>query len=503
MVGTLPRTLAALAALALPASGTWSIVLVHQETREVIVASATCLADFDLQVALPVIRVGEGGAAAQSQVDQSGANRLLIWQGLGSDTPPKQILQALAAGDALHQTRQYGIVDTDFAPAAFTGAQAGPAKKKVEGVDGPWRYAIQGNVLTAQAVIDAAEQALLQTPGDGSQRVMAAMEAARALGGDGRCSCALFAPTSCGAPPPGFQKSAHTAFLVVARLGDTDGGCEPTQGCASGDYHLELNVIGGPGDLDPVTVLQGLYDAWRASQVGLPDGLTSTVQAGASQLVADGLSQTTVLVRLFDLDGAPLTMGGATVVPVPVGATTPVSQPSAVVDHGDGSYSFELTASTQPGLDSWAIEVTDAGGTVVLAPYLELAVDPLVPLHAGLGQLSVTAGGAVPLQLNSTPGSPYLILASLSGVSPGIPLGGAVLPLQFDALFALSLAHPNGQLFQGTAGLLDAAGRGSAQVVLPPGLATALAGLRVDLAAVVGTPLQLTATNAVGFDLWP
>jgi hypothetical protein len=96
-----------------------------------------------------------------------------------------------------------------------------------------------------------------------------------------------------------------------------------------------------------------------------------------------------------------------------------------------------------------------------------------------------------------------LILASLSGVSPGIPLGGAVLPLQFDALFALSLAHPNGQLFQGTAGLLDAAGRGSAQVVLPPGLATALAGLRVDLAAVVGTPLQLTATNAVGFDLWP
>ena len=54
--------------------------------------------------------------------------------------------------------------------------------------------------------------------------------AARALGGDGRCSCSVSQPTSCGVPPPGFQKSAHVAVFVVARLGDTNGLCNRIRG---------------------------------------------------------------------------------------------------------------------------------------------------------------------------------------------------------------------------------------------------------------------------------
>ena len=41
------------------------------------------------------------------------------------------------------------------------------------------------------------------------ERFMAGLQAGRALGGDGRCSCSFNDPTSCGVPPPDFEKSAH------------------------------------------------------------------------------------------------------------------------------------------------------------------------------------------------------------------------------------------------------------------------------------------------------
>ena len=63
-------------------------------------------------------------------------------------------------------------------------------------------YAIQGNILMGSPVILDVETALRNTPGDLSQKVMAAMEAARDMGGDGRCSCDEQFPESCGTPPP-------------------------------------------------------------------------------------------------------------------------------------------------------------------------------------------------------------------------------------------------------------------------------------------------------------
>jgi ribosomal protein S18 len=59
------------------ASATWSIVCVDLRTREVGVATATCLESFNLKSAVPVIFVGEGAAAAQSFIDTTGQNRRL------------------------------------------------------------------------------------------------------------------------------------------------------------------------------------------------------------------------------------------------------------------------------------------------------------------------------------------------------------------------------------------------------------------------------------------
>jgi len=62
---------AAAAALvfALPASATWSIVVVNTQTGEVVVAAATCLENFNLIKDLPVMRVGHGGAVSQGLID--------------------------------------------------------------------------------------------------------------------------------------------------------------------------------------------------------------------------------------------------------------------------------------------------------------------------------------------------------------------------------------------------------------------------------------------------
>ena len=61
----------ALATLLLCANAlaTWSIVIVNTRTGEVCVASATCLPNFNLRKATPVVIPGVGVAAAQSYLD--------------------------------------------------------------------------------------------------------------------------------------------------------------------------------------------------------------------------------------------------------------------------------------------------------------------------------------------------------------------------------------------------------------------------------------------------
>jgi hypothetical protein len=153
---------------------------------------------------VPVIVVGKGAGCAQSYVDPTGATRVYIRDQLALGTNPVQILSGLAGFDTGHQTRQYGIADVLGRAVGFTGTQAGAFASDRVGRIGDVLYAIQGNVLTGGPVLAAAELALYATPGDLGEKMMAAMEAARLFGGDGRCSCNKGAPTSCGSPPPTF-----------------------------------------------------------------------------------------------------------------------------------------------------------------------------------------------------------------------------------------------------------------------------------------------------------
>ncbi len=202
---------------------TWSIVIVDTRTGEVGLASATCLTGFDLQANTPVMLMGVGGATAQSYVDTNGYNRTYIRDHLLDGWTPAQILAGLSAFDTGHQTRQYGIADVRGGAVTFSGSGAGVWKGGETGSVGDLVFAVQGNVLTGNPVVSLAVDAIVNTPGDIAEKLMAGMEAARSMGGDGRCSCSQSKPDSCGAPPPNFEKSAHIAYMLIARRGDVDG----------------------------------------------------------------------------------------------------------------------------------------------------------------------------------------------------------------------------------------------------------------------------------------
>ncbi len=501
------RALVAISAVLLlsgPALATWSIVVVNTKTGEVCIASATCIPSFQLKPRLAVLLVGQGAAACQSQIDTTSQNKLYIWNGIQSGLTPDQMIQDLSLLDGQHQNRQYGIVTFDDLPATFTGTGAAAAASGVTGIVGDLRYAIQGNIIVADSVVLDAEAALLNTPGDLSTKVMAGMEAARARGGDGRCSCVGGPPTSCGAPPPNMVFSSYTAFIALARMGDIDGTCAtmgPT--CANGEYYLDLRAVSNANSFEPVKRLERLFHQWRVDLRGTADHLLTTVEASVNSIVADGVSQMQIEVELRDIDGNPVLANPASLTIVPDGPAVPIVSVGTATDLGQGRYSFPVTAGLVPGVQKLAITVVHATKNVRLWPDLEIQVDPLVELHSGHTTISASAGGTVPLVVNlgaASVGSPYLLLGTSSGTGPGLVIAGVNYPLNFDPFMRWSLNAAGLPPFVATIGALDASGRAQATFVAVPGQLTPFVGRRIDWAAGI-TPSH--ATNVAGFDVIP
>jgi uncharacterized Ntn-hydrolase superfamily protein len=491
----------ALLALADPLGATWSIVCVNTRTREVGVGSATCIPDISLRSFVPVIVVGKGAAAAQSAIDTNGENRRLISTRFRlSDDTPAEILAALAANDPEHRGRQYGIVNFTGDPVSFTGSSGLPAARGVTGSVGDFLYAIQGNVLTGNEVVYAAEAAFRESKGDMGQRILAAMEAARALGGDGRCSCGLvmFDGRACGVPPPNFLKSAHVAVVVLARVGDSDGRCHGTHGCAQGDYYLGLNVIHGEADPDPVFTLQKRYDAWRRRLAGRVDGIHS--HAEVKGLPADGTSERTVSVWLRDVEDQPILRGGALLEVAPAPGSPALVTVGPVEDRGDGRYTFRVRAGRQAGVARLALRVTDALPSnpldvvaATLWPYLEVPLAPL-GLSAGVAAVSSAAGARVPFTLcwPERAGARYALVAELARPSRGAGQRASGFPLPMGA-------RP---FFPAAPLALDELGWANPVLELAPGALTDLVGRRIEVRGLVLDAVA-RATNRVGLEVLP
>jgi len=130
---------------------------------------------------------GVGAIATQSFIDPSyGANGLVL---LGTGRTASQTLAGLIAADAHPEVRQVGMVDADGRTAVHTGELAIQEACDFEG-DG---FTVQANLMHRPTVCEAMVRAYTSSSGDLAERLMEALEAAEAEGGDirGRQSAAL------------------------------------------------------------------------------------------------------------------------------------------------------------------------------------------------------------------------------------------------------------------------------------------------------------------------
>jgi uncharacterized Ntn-hydrolase superfamily protein len=132
-------------------------------------------------------------AAAGAVATQSYANTSYGPKGLGlmrEGQSAELTLQALLDQDPHRNRRQVGLVDAQGQPASFTGAECLPWAGGMTGR----HFAAQGNILAGPQVVDAMGAAYDGAPGDLAQRLLAALLAGDAAGGDrrGRQSAALF-----------------------------------------------------------------------------------------------------------------------------------------------------------------------------------------------------------------------------------------------------------------------------------------------------------------------
>jgi hypothetical protein len=254
---------------------TWSVIAVDLATKRVVIASATCVAANDefLRDVQAVVVPGKGVAACQAGVDRTHANQMVVFNELQKGTAPEDIIKLLSA-DPQFQSRQFGILDLQGRGAGHSGLSNGYVSQDIQGrVPGTdIYYSIQGNILRAGEVVPKAVKAFIDTKGALTDRVMAAMDAADAAGGDSRCSCPQLAPEAPKPPIPCDGKTAHVAYILMSEPTDTNGDSHN-----NGKYAMYIKVAqpgenNGPGairegeNLNPVKTLRLRYDAWRKAQ---------------------------------------------------------------------------------------------------------------------------------------------------------------------------------------------------------------------------------------------
>jgi hypothetical protein len=196
---------------------------------------------------------------------------MLVFDELKKGTDPKTIIEMLSA-DPAFQSRQFGIVDLQGRAAGHSGSTNGAVSQDMHGqVPGTQIfYSIQGNILRPGEVVPNAVKAFLAATGAITDRVMAAMDAADASGGDSRCSCPQL-PADAPAPKiPCDGKTAHVAYILMAEKTDTNGDSHN-----NGTYTMFLrvaqpdkgaNAIHEGENLNPVKTLRLRYDEWRKKQ---------------------------------------------------------------------------------------------------------------------------------------------------------------------------------------------------------------------------------------------
>ena len=211
--------------------GTFSIVAADPAAGEV--GCAVQSRYFAVGAVVPWAKAEVGAVATQAAGVAAYGPKLLGLLEDGLD--PSTALERALADDPGRESRQLGVVTADGRAAAHTGSAclAWAGHRVGNG------YAVQGNILAGEAVVTELERAFLETRGPTlADRLVSALEAAQAAGGDAR----------------GQQSSA----IVVERAGAA---AESREGI---DRVCELRVEDHPEPIAELRRLLGIHQVWNA-----------------------------------------------------------------------------------------------------------------------------------------------------------------------------------------------------------------------------------------------
>lgn len=191
---------------------TWSIVAFEPASR----TFAVCVATRSLAVgaSCPFLRSGVGAVSTQSLTNRYLGPAILdaLEEGLMPDAALAKALQQ----DAGKDLRQVHVVDAQGRTAAWTGNHCVSwcGSRSAPGVS------VAGNMLAAERVIDATLETFIGAPDlDMADRLLAAMDAGEAQGGDrrGRQSAAMQIITSEDFPDLDLRVDDHAHPLAELR----------------------------------------------------------------------------------------------------------------------------------------------------------------------------------------------------------------------------------------------------------------------------------------------
>jgi uncharacterized Ntn-hydrolase superfamily protein len=165
---------------------TFSIVAFDSDANELGIAVESKF--LSVGSAVPWVEAAVGAIATQSWANTTYGPRGLDL--LRKGATPEETIRALTGDDEHADERQVGIVDAKGRSATYTGAKC----KDWAGGKNSLNYAAQGNILTGQAVVDSMIGTFHKTNGHLADRLVAALRAGQAAGGDrrGQQSAALY-----------------------------------------------------------------------------------------------------------------------------------------------------------------------------------------------------------------------------------------------------------------------------------------------------------------------
>ncbi len=197
---------------------------------------------------VPWAKAGVGAVATQSFANTSYGSRGLAL--LENGATPQQALDILTANDLDKESRQVGIVDFKGRSATFTGKNCFDWAGGMAGEN----FAVQGNILAGSQVVAELARAFKETSGTLAERLLAALEAGQAAGGDRR----------------GMQSAA----LLVVRKNGGYGGYD--------DRFIDISVYDNP---QPIAELRRLYNLHKLTFFrSEPQNLTKITPAIAREL---------------------------------------------------------------------------------------------------------------------------------------------------------------------------------------------------------------------------